>query len=91
MEKKFIMLSMLMMTNITLAAEKSVSLDVPTMTCPVCPFTVEKALNGVDGVTAVDISFDEKMAKITFDDEKTTAEALTEATKNAGYPSTVIN
>ena len=91
MKKKFIMLSMLMMTNITLAAEKSVSLFVPTMTCPVCPFTVEKALNGVDGVTAVDISFDEKMAKITFDDEKTTAEALTEATKNAGYPSTVIN
>jgi mercuric ion binding protein len=91
MKKIFMMLSMLMMINIALAAEKTVSLDVPTMTCPVCPFTVEKALNGVDGVTAVDVSFEEKMAKVTFDDKKTTAEALTEATKNAGYPSIVKN
>ena len=59
------------------------------MTCPICPFTVEKALNGVDGVTEVDVSLDEKMAKVTFDNEKTTVEALTDATKNAGYPSTV--
>jgi len=79
------------MVNSTFATEKTVSLDVPTMNCPVCPFTVEKALNGVDGVTAVDVSLDEKMANVTFDDEKTTAVALTEATKNAGYPSTIKN
>lgn len=91
MKKLFIMLSLLIIANITLAAEKTVSLDVPTMTCPVCPFTVEKALKGVDGVTAVDVSFDEKRAKVTFDDQKTTAEILTEATKNAGYASTVKN
>lgn len=91
MKKILIMLSMLMMANITFAAEKTVFLDVPTMTCAVCPFTVEKALKGVDGVTAADVYFDEKMAKITFNDEKTTEEALTEATKNAGYPSTVKN
>jgi len=91
MKKIFIMLSLLMMANISLAAEKTVSLDVPTMTCPICPFTVEKALKGVDGVISADVSFAGKIAKVTFDDQKTTAEALTEATKNAGYPSTVKN
>ncbi|ABM03714.1 mercuric transport protein periplasmic component [Psychromonas ingrahamii 37] len=80
-EKIFIILSLLNITNITLAAEKTVSLHVPAMTCPICPFTVEKALKGVDGVTTVNVSFD----------QKTTATALTAATKNAGYPSTVKN
>jgi mercuric ion binding protein len=91
MKKIFIILSLLMMANITLAAEKTVSLNVSAMTCPLCPFTVEKALKGVDGVTAVDVSFTQKMANVTFDDQKTTAELLTAATKNAGYPSTVKN
>lgn len=79
------------MANISLAAEQTVSLNVPTMTCPVCPFTVEKALKGVDGVISADVSFVGKMAKVTFDDQKITAAALTAATKNAGYPSTLKN
>jgi mercuric ion binding protein len=91
MNKTFIILSLLMMANISLAEQKTLSLNVPAMTCPICPFTVEKALKAVDGVTEVDVSVDQKMANVTFDDQKTTAAALTTATKNAGYPSTVKN
>ena len=37
----------------------------------------------------VPVTFKTKLAVVTFDDEKTTVKALTEATTNAGYPSTL--
>ncbi len=71
------------------AATKTVVLSVPGMTCAACPVTVKKALNKVAGVEKIDVSFEKREAAVTFDDAKTNAEALTKATKNAGYPSTV--
>jgi mercuric ion binding protein len=71
------------------AAVQTVTLAVPGMTCPVYPITVKKALQKVDGVTQVEVSYEKKEAVVTFDDAKTTAESLTQATAGAGYPSTV--
>lgn len=73
-----------------LAAPKSVTLSVPTMDCPVCPITVKKALTKVPGVTQAEVNFDKREATVTFDVARTTTEALTKATKDAGYPSTVV-
>lgn len=71
------------------AKEQTVTLEVPTMNCVTCPFTVKKALQNVEGVTKAEATFETKLAVVTFDDEKTTVKALTEATTNAGYPSIV--
>ncbi|MGE0040791.1 MAG: mercury resistance system periplasmic binding protein MerP [Vicinamibacterales bacterium] len=71
------------------AAPKTVTLDVPGMTCSMCPITVKKALTKVPGVATVDVDFDSREAVVTFDDAKTTVSALTRATTDAGYPSTV--
>jgi len=71
------------------AAEKIVTLDVKNMTCAMCPITVKKSLEKVDGVSAVKISYDDKTALVTFDDATTNNKVLTEATTNAGYPSSV--
>lgn len=71
------------------AAEKIVTLDVKNMTCAMCPITVKKSLEKVDGVSAVKISYDDKTALVTFDDATTNDKVLTEATTNAGYPSSV--
>ncbi|EBA00788.1 Periplasmic mercuric ion binding protein, MerP [Marinobacter sp. ELB17] len=54
-----------------------------------CPITVKVALNRVEGVSAVDVRYEERDATVTFDDAKTSVEALTQATTNAGYPSTL--
>jgi len=71
-----------------LAAQKTVALSVPGMTCSVCPITVKVVLNRVEGVSAVDIRYEERDATVTFDDAKiSVVEALTQATTNAGYPS----
>ncbi len=69
------------------AASKSVTLSVPGMNCAVCPMTVKKALKKVRGVKSAAVDFDSKQAVVTFDDEKTSVEALTRATAAAGYPS----
>jgi len=88
--KKITLLFLLMLTSLSAIAEtKTVTLEVPTMNCVTCPFTVKKALQNVEGVSKAEVTFDTKLAVVTFDNEKTTVKALTEATTNAGYPSTV--
>ncbi len=72
------------------ADTQTVTLSVPGMTCPACPITVKKALTGVDGVIETEVSFERREAIVTFDDAKTNVHALTEATRNAGYPSSPV-
>lgn len=72
------------------AASRTVTLSVPAMDCPVCPITVKKALTRVPGVSRAEVNFDKRLATVTFDDARTSVEALTRATKNAGYPSTLV-
>ena len=69
------------------AAEKTVTLAVQNMYCAACPHTVKASLEAVPGVTKVVVSFKEKTAVVTYDDEKSDLTALTTATTNAGYPS----
>lgn len=71
------------------AESKTVTLSVPGMDCEVCPITVSKALKKVGGVEKVAASLERKDAVVTFNDAKTTVDALQKATTNAGYPSTV--
>ena len=71
------------------AATKTVTLTVPGMTCAACPITVKTALSKVAGVEKAEVSFEKREAVVTFDEAKTNADALTKATANAGYPSSV--
>ncbi|MGE3843363.1 MAG: mercury resistance system periplasmic binding protein MerP [Vicinamibacterales bacterium] len=81
--------ALLLLAGPAWAAPKTVTLAVPGMTCATCPITVKKALTKVAGVTNVDVDLDNLQAVVTFDDAKTTVAALTKATTDAGYPSTV--
>ena len=71
------------------AAQKTVVLSVPSMNCATCPITVRKALEKVDGVQKVKATLEPPEAVVTFDDAITSVEKLTEATRQAGYPSSV--
>lgn len=75
--------------RVSFAAPRTVALDVPGMTCALCPLTVRKALQKVQGVEQVAVSYEKKEAVVTFDDAKTSVEALMNATKDAGYPATL--
>ena len=71
------------------AATQTVTLSVPGMTCAACPITVKKAVSRVEGVSQVAVSFDKREAVVTFDDTKASAQKLTQASANAGYPATL--
>jgi mercuric ion binding protein len=71
------------------AATRTVTLSVPGMNCAACPITVKKALGNVPGVSRTEVNLDRREATVTFDDSRTNLEALTRATQDAGYPSTV--
>ncbi len=71
------------------AANQPVTLAVPGMTCAACPITVKKAIAKVDGVNKVVVSYDKREAVVSFDDAKASVQKLTQATENAGYPSSV--
>lgn len=72
------------------AKPQTITLDLPTMNCAMCPITVKKALTRVQGVIEAEVSYEHKQAVVTFEDSLINAGKLIEATTNAGYPSTVV-
>ena len=72
------------------AADRTVTLAVDNMYCAACPYIVKQSLAKVSGVANVAVSFGQKTATVTYDDEKTTTDALISATTLAGYPSKAI-
>ena len=71
------------------AATQTVTLAIPSMRCAMYPVTVKEALSKIPGVRKIEVSLAKKDAVVTFDDSKTTVAALTQATRNAGYPATI--
>lgn len=71
------------------AGKQTATLSVTNMDCAVCPITVRKALEKLSGVEAAKVDFKTKLAVVAFDPAKTTPEALTKATADAGFPSSV--
>ena len=72
------------------AQQRVVTLSVPGMFCPSCPTTVSMALNRVPGVHVKGVDLKERTVKVDVIDSHVTDRDLTEATNNAGYPSTVV-
>lgn len=68
------------------AAVETKTFAIENMTCALCPVTVKKAMEGVDGVRSVEVDFNSKTATVVFDPAVTTAETIAAASTNAGYP-----
>ncbi len=68
------------------AALRTATLSVENMTCALCPLTVKKAMAKVDGVSKVEVSYEKREAVVTFDDARTTVQAIAKASADAGYP-----
>ncbi len=72
------------------AAEQSIKLSIPGMNCSICPITVKKSLQKVEGVISVNVIYESKMAEVSYNDQLTNISSLQEATKNVGYPSFIV-
>lgn len=76
-------------TEQTQNKSQSIVLDVQNMTCAMCPITIRKALQGVEGVQSAKVDFASKTANVTFYPNKTNIETLIKTTTNVGYPATL--
>ena len=89
--KKTLFTFMLLVTSLSAWAKpQTVTLNLPTMNCAICPITVKKALSRVEGVIKAVVSYEDKKAVVIFEDTHTSIDKLIEATTNAGYPSTMV-
>ncbi|MCH9674355.1 MAG: cation transporter [Gammaproteobacteria bacterium] len=71
------------------ANERTVAFAIEKMTCATCPITVRAAMKRVDGVKAVDVDLDSKIATVTFDASVTSVSEIAGASSNVGFPATV--
>lgn len=65
---------------------QTTSFAIENMTCATCPITVQRAMEGVSGVSYVAIDYEAKIASARFDPAETTIKAIADAATNAGYP-----
>lgn len=78
-----------LVTQPTLAAERSATFSVANMTCALCPITVKSAISQVPGVISVEVNQDLAQATVSYDDAQATADAIAAASTNAGYATKV--
>ena len=68
------------------AEERTVTLAVENMDCAACPYIVREAMAAVPDVGRAEVSLERKAAVVTFDDARTTVEAVAAASADAGFP-----
>lgn len=67
------------------------SFAIENMTCATCPISVRNAMMRVEGVTAVDVDFDSKIATVEYDPAIATPQAIGAASDAVGYPASRID
>ena len=76
--------------DVAQATEQTQSFTVEKMTCAMCPITVRKAMERVDGVHSVTVDYDTKTAVAVFDPAQTSAKSIADASTDVGYPAAPI-
>jgi mercuric ion binding protein len=82
--------SSMLLSPASMAAEKTIKLSVPGMTCASCPYIVQGSIDALDGIKSVEAVMDDRSATVTYDDTITNLEEITQATANVGYPSSLF-
>lgn len=67
-----------------------VTLAIQGMSCNHCVMRVQKALAEVPGVQQATVTLDPGQARIDYDENTATAEAMAAAVKQAGYAATAV-
>lgn len=61
------------------------------MTCGGCVASVHNATTDIDGLDSMSVELDTNQATVTFDDSKTSVEAIASAIDDAGFDTTIAN
>ncbi|MBO1529818.1 copper ion binding protein [Psychrobacter sp. F1192] len=66
-------------------------INIDGMTCEGCVASVHTATGDIDGIDIITVDLTDNLATVTFDDSKTSAEAIAAAIEDAGFDATVAN
>lgn len=92
--KRFFAISSLLLfvlsSSLSFAADKTITLSVPGMNCPSCPFMVEQSLSTLGGVRAAEADLGTRTAQVTYDDAIVSVDDILGATATIGYESSVL-
>ncbi|WP_294958584.1 heavy metal-associated domain-containing protein [Sulfurovum sp.] len=80
----------LVLPLLLLSAEKTATIKIEGMTCPLCTTAVKKSLKKVDGVIKAKVRLNTKTAIVQYKG-KVKEDTLLEAIKRTGYKGTVIS
>ena len=86
----FALIGSMMVAPAAWAGERTITFAVDNMPCASCPYIVKNSMAAVPGVAKVAVSFEAKTATVTFDDTKTSPDAIAAASMNAGYPAHAV-
>jgi len=88
--KKILLILFLLISQSVLAAERTATLELLGMYCPMCPVTIRTALDMSDGVADVSVTRKPDRAVVKYDDAQTSPAKLVQVVKDAGYNANII-
>lgn len=72
-------------------AEQTRIINIDGMTCGGCVASVHTATADIDGLQTMTVDLEDNLATVTFDDSKTSAQAIADAIADAGFDASVAN
>ncbi len=78
------------LSGAAVADEKIITLHVPDMTCTACVTNVKRALSRLEGIKKVVVDTNRLEAVVTFDDARTSSDAIIDVTGIAGYSASIV-
>ena len=81
---------MLLASVASQAADRTITLSVPDMNCPSCPYMVEQSVSFVEGVQSAKAELKTRTCSVVYDDAIASVEDILGATADIGYKSTLI-
>jgi mercuric ion binding protein len=71
------------------SSQKTAIFSIEKMTCKMCPITIRKAMENVEGVVKATVDFETKKATVVYDPQAVNTEAIALASTNSGYPAKI--
>jgi mercuric ion binding protein len=75
-------------TQVAFAQEQTVQMHISGMTCGICPITIQHRAMQMKGVHAVHIDLKHAQARMTYDDQQQSPQAIAKVITTLGYPTT---
>lgn len=71
-------------------ASSDIKIKIAKMHCPLCTTIVKKAIKSLDGIEKVSVRLNTKIAKVTYNENRVTANEILKAIKKTSYEGVII-